>query len=161
MRFRSWTACVAIAAMTAGASAASASAETTTFDLPVSGTVPNECTAEMVAIEGTSHNKFTNNSSLSGIKSQMEVNLTGIKGTGVPSGARYVMNDQTSSMDHEEFDPMGNAQLTTEASTILTRQGEWGALLTGDDFRLHVLMHLTIVNGVPRADSWDMRSDCR
>src|SRR4051794_19027290 len=74
MRFRSWTACVAIAAMTAGASAASASAATTNFDLPVSGTVSNDCTGELVAIEGTSHNKVTDNSSLSGIKYQIESN---------------------------------------------------------------------------------------
>jgi hypothetical protein len=161
MRIRSLAACMAVAAATVGASAASAQAATTTFDLPVSGTVPNDCTGEMVAIDGTSHNKVTDNSSLSGIKYQIEGNLTGVKGTGVLSGARYVMNDQTSDMSHAEFDALGNVQQTMEESTILTRQGESGALVMGDDFRLHVLVHLTVSNGVMRADGYDLRADCR
>jgi hypothetical protein len=107
------------------------------------------------------HGRRGCDSSLSGIKYQLESNLTGVTGTGTISGARYVMNDQTSDMQHADFDPLGNAQQTMEESTTLTRQGESGALLTGDDFRLHVLLHLTVSNGVPRADSYDLRADCR
>jgi len=152
---------MAVAAVTAGASASGALAATTTFDLPVSGAVFNDCTAEWVTINGTSHNKVTDNSSLSGIKYQLESNLTGVNGAGTVSGARYVMNDQTSEMQHAEFDPFGNVQQTMEESTTLTRQGESGTLLTGDDFRLHLLLHLTVSNGVPRADSYELRADCR
>jgi hypothetical protein len=159
MRIRSWTACMAVVAMATGA--ASASAATINFDVPVSGAVPNECTGEDVFINGTMHVKQTDNSSLTGLKSQIETNLTGVKGTGLVTGARYVMNDQTSDMQHAEFDPFGNAQITMENSTLMTRQGETGALLTGDDFRLHVLMHLTVVNGVTKADKSDLRADCR
>jgi hypothetical protein len=151
---------MAVAAVTAGASASGAVAATTTFDLPVAGAVFNDCTGEWVTINGTSHNKVTDNSSLSGIKYQIETNLTGVKGA-TATGVRYVMNDQLSDMQHAEFDPFGSVQMNTEQSTILTRQGESGALLTGDDFRLHVLTHLTVANGVPRADGFDLRAECR
>jgi hypothetical protein len=161
MRIRSWTACMAVVAIASGAGAASASAATTTFDVPVSGAVFNDCTAEWVAVTGTQHFKFTNNSSLSGIKSEMESNLIGVKGTGLVTGARYVMNDQTSDMQHAEFDPFGDAQLTMENTTILNRQSETGALLTGDDFRLYVIAHLTVTNGVTKSDKTDLRAECR
>ena len=161
MRSRSYAACVAIAAVTAGVCASSASAETITFDVPVNGTVFNDCTAEFMLITGRQHFKVTDNSTLSGLKSQIEMNLTGVKGTGLVSGARYVMNDQISDMQHAEFDPFGNAQMTMENTTNMTRQGESGALLTGDDFRLHALAHLTVSNGVTRSQKSDLRADCR
>jgi hypothetical protein len=160
MRIRSYAASVAIAAVTAGACASSASAETITFDVPFSGLVPNPCTGELMQVTGTQHFKETGSITLSGSKSQLEMNLTGAKGIGVVTGARYVMNDQTSSMDHAEFDPFGNAQMTMETSTLMNRQGESGALITGDDWRLHVLAHLTISNGVTRSNKSDIRGDC-
>lgn len=160
MRIRSWMACMAVVAATCSAGAATASAATITFDVPVSGTVLNDCTGEMIAITGTQHFKVTDNSSLTGLKSQMEMNLTGAKGTTM-TGVRYVMNDQISDMQHAEFDPFGDAQLTMENSTILTRQGESGALVTGDDFRLHVLEHLTVTNGVTKSVNNDLRAECR
>jgi hypothetical protein len=160
MSIRPFAAAVTVAAAVFGACATRASADTITFDVPVSGMVTNECTGELVAIAGTEHFKVTDNSSLSGIKSQMEMNLTGVKGTSL-TGVRYVMNDQTSDIEHADFDPTGGAQLTMENTTIMNRQGETSGLLTGDDFRLHVLTHLTVAQGVPRADSWDLNSDCR
>jgi hypothetical protein len=159
MRIRPLATGVAIAALAACAGPPSAAAATTTFDLPIEGAVPNECTGETVLISGTQHVKVTDNSSLSGLKYQIETNLTGVKGT-TPTGVRYVMNDQTSDMQHAEFDPLGSVQQNMEESTVLTRQAETGALLTGDDFRLHVLLHLTVANGVPRADQSDLRADC-
>jgi hypothetical protein len=160
MRIRFLTACMAVAAMTAGVSAPGAWAATTTFDLPVSGPVFNECTGEWVVIDGTSHNKVTDNTTLAGIKFQVESNLTGVKGT-TATGARYVMNQQSSDMEHAEFDLLGDAQVTIEQTINLTRQGDSGALLTGDDFRLHVLTHLTVVNGATKAANNDIRADCR
>jgi hypothetical protein len=164
MRNRGWTTCLAVVALAAGPGVASASAATINFDVPVTGIVENTCTGDMVAIDGTMHVKQTDNSSLSGLKSQIETNLTGVRGTAVSgplTGARYVMNDQTSDMQHAEFDPFGNVQATTENTTILTRLGEGGALVTGDDFRLHVLLHLTVSNGVTRSSKTDLRSECR
>lgn len=161
MRIRSWTACMAVVAATCGAGAATASAATITFDVPVSGMVLNECTGEWVAITGTQHFKETDNSSLAGLKFQIESNLIGVKGTSVPSGARYVMNGQSSDMQHAEFDPFGDAQVTMENSTIMNRQGETGALMAGDDFRLYALAHLTVVNGVTKSEKTDLRADCR
>ena len=162
MRIRAWTACMAIVAVAAGAGAANASAATINFDMPIAGPVENACIfpTETLFIEGTAHFKVTDNSSSDGIKSQVEMNLTGVKGI-TATGVRYVMNSQTSDVQHAEFDPLGDAQMTMEESTILNRQGETGALLTGDDFRLHVITHLTVTNGVPKASKYELRADCR
>lgn len=154
---------MAIVAVAAGAGAANASAETINEDFPFRGPVPSSCTGETIAMEGTAHLKTTDNSSSDGIKSQIEMNLTGVKGIGMLTGARYVMNSQSSEMAHAELDPDGNAQMTTEQTFILTRQGETGALLTGDelltgdDFRFHVILHLTVTKGVPTAVKTDLR----
>ena len=157
MKVRSWL--LAIACMAAaGSGAATASAATTTFDVPFSGTVVSDCTGDTVLVTGTMHVKQTDNSSLDSLKSQIETNLTGAKGTGTLTGARYVMNDQVSDMQHADL--FGDAQTTMENTTILTRLGESGALVTGDDLRLHVLAHLTVTNGVTRAQKFDLRTDC-
>jgi hypothetical protein len=156
MKVRSWL--LAIACMAAaGSGAATASAATITFDVPITGTVVSDCTGDTVLVTGTMHVKQTDNSSLDSLKSQIEMNFTGVKGTTV-TGARYVMNDQTSDMQHADL--FGDAQTTMENTTILTRQGESGALVTGDDLRLHVLAHLTVTNGVTRAQKFDLRTDC-
>jgi len=160
MWIRPLAAALTVSAAVFGACATRASADTITFDVPVSGMVTNACTGEQVVIDGTQHFKVTDNSSLSGIKSEIETNLTGVTGTTL-TGVRYVMNDQTSDMEHADFDPTGDAQLTMENTTIMNRQGQTSGLLTGDDFRLHVLTHLTVVDGVPHADHSDLSSDCR
>jgi hypothetical protein len=160
MWIRPVAAALTVTAAVFGACAPRAAADTITFDVPISGTVTNACTGELVVIDGTQHVKVTDNSSLTGIKSEMETNLTGVTGTTL-TGVRYVMNDQTSDMEHADFDPTGGAQLTMENTTIMNRQGQTSGLLTGDDFRLHVLTHLTVANGVGRADSSELRSDCR
>ena len=158
MKVRLWLLVIACMAA-AGSGAATASAATINFDVPFSEPVVSSCTGDTVLVTGTMHFKATDNSSLAGTKSQLETNLTGAKGTTV-TGARYVMNDQVSDMQHAEFEPFGNAQMTMENTTILTRLGESGALVTGDDLRLHVLTHLTVTNGVTRAQKFDVRADC-
>ena len=158
MRVRSWMACMAIVVVAAGAGAANASAETINEDVLFTGPFTSSCTGETIAMEGTTHIKTTTNSSRDGdTKSQIEMNLTGVRGIGMLTGARYVMNTQSSEMAHAEADPDGNAQMTTEQTIILTRQGETGALLTGDDFRLHVIFHFTVTKGVPTAVKTDLR----
>ena len=155
---------MAVVTVVLGAGAASASAETITFDVPIAGPVVNACTGETFYIDGTQHMKVTGSTSATGFKSQAEANLTGVTGTTL-TGVRYVMNDQTSTMDHEDFDPFaGDVQFTTETSTIMNRQGQTdGVLVTdpGDDWRLHVMIHFTVVNGVPTADKTDLRADCQ
>jgi hypothetical protein len=123
--------------------------------------VTSSCTGEEVVITGTQHFSVSGNSSLDGLKAHVESNLVGVKGTALLSGARYVMADQISDMQHADFDPFGDAQVTMENSTVLTRLGETGPLPTGDDFRLHAFAHLTITNGVTRSEKTDLRADCR
>ena len=160
MRIRRWTACMVVAGVALGTGAATASAETITFDVPVSGFVTS-CTGEAVFIEGTMHVKSTGKVSVAGTKSQTEMNLTGVKGT-TATGVRYVLNQQSSDMQHAEFDVLGNVQATYEQTDILTRQGETGLPMLGDDLRLHLLIHLTINgNGVPTAQKNDLRAECR
>jgi hypothetical protein len=155
MRVRSWTACIAVVAAATGAGAATASAATITFDVPFTATIMSTCTGEPMIIEGTTHTKQTDNASLSTpIKSQIEINSTGVKGTTL-SGVRYVMNSQYSDMQHADLD---DAQLTIQQTLNLTRQGE--SFLLPDDQRVHVLTHLTVVNGVAKADKFDIRDDC-
>jgi hypothetical protein len=163
MRLRSAMACVPILVLVLGLGAARAAADTMTFDTPFEGPVVNDCTGETVVMSGTAHNKVTNNSSTSGIKSQIEYNLTGVQGT-TATGVRYVMNSQTSDIEHADFDPSSNAQITMEQTINMIRQGETGTLLTttGDDFQLHVIEHLTMnANGVPTSAKDDLNATCR
>ncbi len=157
MRIRSWTACLAVA--TVAGAAPNASAATITLSEPFAGVVPNDCTGEGFVAQGTVHVKSTDNSSLGGLKFQVETNLAGVKGTGLITGMRYVMTQQTSDMTHADAD---DAQITNEQTIIMTRQGETATLLTpGDDFQLHVITHLTVTNNVAKATKVDLRADCR
>jgi hypothetical protein len=160
VRIRSWTAGLAIA--TAVLVAPPASAETINFDEPFAGPVLNECTGETFMAEGTTHFKFTGSSTLTGSKSQAEMNLTGVKGVVPLTGVRYVMNTQTSDMAHADFDPDGNAQQTMELTILITRQGDTSTFVLGDDYRLHQVAHLTVANGMLKSLKVDPpRVDCR
>jgi hypothetical protein len=160
MGIRSWKASLAVAVVALGAGAPNASAETINTDVPVSGMVVS-CTGEEVFIDGTMHVKATGSTSLNGTKSQIEMNLTGVKGTTV-TGVRYVLNQQVSDMQHAEFDAFGNVQATYEQTDILTRQGETSLFPVGDDLRLHWVVHLTMNSqGVPTSQKNDLRSECR
>jgi hypothetical protein len=163
MRTRAWIACIAVAVLTSGAFAANASAALT-FSMPVNGVVTNDCTGEEVLITGTQHFSVTDNSTLDSLKFHIESNLVGVKGTALVTGARYVMADQTSDMEHADFDPFGDVQMTIENGTVLNRQGETGPIGPmpgGDDFQLHALAHLTVTDGVTRSQKTDLRADCR
>ena len=165
MRVGLWMACMAIAAVMAGAGATSASAATITFSQPVSGIMPpNQCNGEEILFNGTLHIKQTDNSSpTTPIKSQIEMNLTGVTGIGALTGARYIVSDQVSDMLHADPDG-GDVQQTFKQSMLVTRQGETGALpipSDGDDFRLHWLIHFTATNGVPKAQRNELRAECQ
>jgi hypothetical protein len=158
MRLRLWAAGIAV--VTLGLGPAAANAETLTEDFPVSAVITSSCTGEMIAIEGTLHFKQTNNSTATGTKSQIEVNATGVKGTTLAPvmGVRYVSNEQMSDMQHADLD---SAQVTVENTVLLTRAGETGTFLQGDDLRFHMIAHLTFSNGMMRVEKVDMRDECR
>ncbi len=72
------------------------------------------------------------------------------------------MTSQTTDMQHEVAEPCGNVQITVEETINLTRRGESGLLVVGDDLRLHAVTHLTVnANGVPTSQKNDLRSECR
>jgi len=166
MRAWSVTACgVIVGGVLAAVAAAPASAETFTFSVPLTGLpVVSECTGEPIVLtKGTSHYKATSDPSDDGFKFQIESNLSGISGVGATSGARYVMQVQQSEMVHAD---LTNSQTTIETTTNLTRQRESSGinllLGPGDDYRLHVITHLTVnANGVPTAEKLETRADCR
>jgi hypothetical protein len=163
MGIRTWTACLAVVATAAGGGAASAWAATTQLDIPINGPLENPCVPTDVAtVTGTAHMKVTNNSSLDAVKSQIEINFTGVKVTTL-TGVRYVSNTQSSDMQHFSFDPLSpNTQLSGEQTLILNRQGDTGLPVIGDDLRVHVVTHLTVNSmGVPTSQKFDLKSECR
>jgi|SRR5919108_2380185 hypothetical protein len=156
MRIRSWTTGLAIA--TLAVAAPGASAETVTFSEPFEVTVLNNCLVvpEPVLIQGTLHIKSTGTLTLDGLKSQVEVNTSGVTGT-APFDVKYTMNSQSSDMQHASDD---DAQQTFEQTLNMTRQGETGTFVMGDDARFHMIVHLTTVNNVTKASQLEIRDDC-
>jgi hypothetical protein len=163
MKIRSLAACLASAAAVAGLAAADAAAATTlTGSDPVSGMVTNTCTGDGVLIQGTSHFKFTFNDTSTGGQTEVEMNLTGVSGVAPLSGARYVMNTQSSEVSHFSFDPTGHDVEQVEMDQLLNRQGNDGTFVLGDDLYVRVLAHLTVnANGVPTVDRYAVSGDCR
>ena len=164
MRTWSWTAGLAVVIMAAAAQSASATA--TSFDVPLNGPVANECTEEVVVMTGTIHFSESINASPDDSKTHLEMNLVGVKGI-TATGVRYTMSSQTSDTQHADIDPEGDALIMSEASTVMNRQGEsfTGLMPAGDprldDYRLHVLMHLTVSNGEVTPRKMELRADCR
>jgi hypothetical protein len=164
MRIRFWASLAAPAAVAVclGGAPAAIAATTITGSDPVSGTVENTCTGDTVVIQGTSHFKFTFNSTSTGGQTEAEMNLTGVSGTAPLSGARYVMNTQSSEVSHFSFDPTGHDVEQVEMDQLLNRLGNGGQFVLGDDLYVRVLAHLTVnANGVPTVDRYSVSGDCR
>jgi hypothetical protein len=52
-------------------------------------------------------------------------------------------------------------EITTERTHNLTRQGEDGALVDGDDYRFHSIFDMTVnANGVVTVNKFDVREEC-
>lgn len=142
---------------------ASASAETTlNQSIPFTAVAYNGCTDELVAVEGNLHT--TSRMTLSGDRVHIGVtsHFTGVKGTTV-TGARYTMmdveNQQTNFSTDIDFAP---SEFTSERTMNLTRLGEDGTFVDGDDLRFHLIAHMTAnANGLVTADKLDARTDCR
>ncbi|MDQ3379965.1 MAG: hypothetical protein M3546_06545 [Actinomycetota bacterium] len=142
------------------AAATAAAGTTLNQSIPFTSVAYNSCTEEFVAVEGNLHT--TSRVTLSGDRVHIGVtsHFTGVKGT-TTSGARYTMMDVENQQTNfsTNFAP---SEFTAERTMNLTRLGEDGTFVDGDDLRVHVIAHMTVnANGFVTADKLDARSDCR
>ena len=127
---------------------------------PVSAPVLNDCTGETVLLEGNLHTVVHLGDSGSRLHLGEDVRLTGMKGSALPSGARYVEMDVQNTQAN--ITPLGQQEFTAVRTMNLTRLGEEQSFGDGDDLRVHVTAHMTIhANGVVTADKTDARTECR
>jgi hypothetical protein len=152
VRIRSRAAASAAAMLACGIIAATANAAATTLAEPFV-TEMISCTGEPVVLEGTIHTKTTVNLPPSGGgMTSTEINLSGVTGTGMLSGARYVDSRQYTETSRFSPDPTGGSTGTVEFSEVLNRQGEDGLLVVGDDLHARLLVHVTFnASGNPTA----------
>lgn len=142
--------------------AATALAETTVNQtFPFSGMAYNQCADEFIVIEGNQHTTTRLHTSDDGrLHFQMKDHMTGVKGTALMSGARYAMMDVVNTQSNSTGFAPGES--TFERTHILTRLGEDGSFVLGDDLRVHTIVHVTInANGAMTADKNEARVDCR
>lgn len=130
---------------------------------PFATSVVNDCTGELVAVEGNLHTIVRMSSSGDRLNTAEAVHFTGVKGTALVSGAQYVemdvQNTQANMTVDSDFAP---SEFTAERTMNLTRLGEDKTFGDGDDLRVHVIAHMTInANGVVTADKFDATAECR
>lgn len=141
--------------------AATTLAETTVNQtFPFMATAYNECTDEFIAVEGNLHMTTRLHTSGDRLHFGMTEHMTGVKGTAMGSGARYTMMDVVNTQSNSTgFAP---SESTFERTHNLTRLGEDGSFVPGDDLRVHTIVHITMnANGVVTADKSEARVDCR
>lgn len=127
---------------------------------PVSTTAFNDCTGETILLEGDLHTVVHFGESGERVHLGEDVRLTGMKGTALVTGARYVEMDVQNTQAN--ITPLGQQEFTAVRTMNLTRLGEDQTFGDGDDLRVHVTAHLTInANGVVTADKTDARTECR
>jgi hypothetical protein len=134
------TALVAGAALIAATGASAGPGTSTTMPFTFAGS--NSCTGEMLSGTGTLHLLLSGNASDSGnVQSHLEANVSGLQAvTTFPTGGKkYVVIDQQDST--QTFASASHE--TVEQTFQLVRSGEFGTLLTGDDFYFHYLAHIT------------------
>jgi len=128
--------------------------------VPFSGSAFNSCTDELVAITGNLHTTTRTTVSGNRIHIGVTVHMTGVKGTTL-EGARYAEMDVQNQETNFSTDS-APAEFTSERTMILTRLGEDGRFVAGDDFHLHVIAHMTVnANGIVTVDKTDTSIDCR
>ena len=128
--------------------------------LPFSGTAFNSCTDELVMVTGNIHTTTRVTVSGSRIHEGVTVHITGVKGTTL-AGATYVETDVTNQETNFSTD-LAPSEFTSERTMNLTRLGEDGTFVAGDDLRVHVIAHMTVnANGVVTVDKDDASVDCR
>jgi hypothetical protein len=129
--------------------------------MPLATSTFSDCTDELVLVQGNLHVLVREGTSPSGREHIAEaVHFTGVKGTGLVSGVRYIEMDVQNTQAN--ITPFGQQEFTAERTMNLTRLGEDGTFGDGDDLRAHVIAYMTFnANGVPSAEKFDARTECR
>jgi hypothetical protein len=129
--------------------------------IPFTGTSYNDCTDELVAVEGQLHIVTRTSVSGSRVHTGVAMHSTGVKGTALVSGARYVEMDVENQETNFSTD-FAPSEFTYERTHNLTRLGEDGSFVSGDDLRVHVIAHMTVnANGTVTANKTDTDIECR
>lgn len=127
---------------------------------PFAHSITSDCTGEEVLLQGKMHTVVHFGDSGDRVHFGEDVHLTGMKGTAILSGARYVeMDVQNTQANITAF---GQREITAERTMNLTRLGEDKTFGDGDDLHVHVIAHMTMnANGVVTVDKVDSRNECR
>ena len=116
------------------------------------------CTGELVLLTG--EETIVDKSSLDssgGLHVKFGIEMRGLKGVGMTSGATYTGLDTT---ENEVQIPQGASEATFVNNYSLIRQGEIGSLV-GDDLRTKQLVHMTFNSaGVLTSYKDEFRTDC-
>ena len=145
------TTAILLAVTTAGAAV--------TTSTPFTGSTLNTCTGELVNYAGVQHT--TTRVSTNGDRMHFGIteHLSGVTATTV-TGARYAMTATQTGSSNFESDG-APSEFTSARTLILTRLGEDGSFIAGDDLRLHVVAHMTVsANGQITADFEKTRIEC-
>jgi hypothetical protein len=158
--------CLALVAfvllLTAWTAAPVGASSAVTAKEPFSEVLFNPCTAELFIAEGEIHMKTQESISLDGkLHIALESNLQNVKGVGLTTGARYVVQQVLAEHTNADSDL---APFSTNSNFLehYIRQGEDGSLVEDDDFFLWIRLHLTVnATGVPTAERMEFEFDCR
>lgn len=135
--------------------AATGAADTSTT-IPYASLALNECNDEVVDVQGMIHTTEGSSVDADGTHFHVTVNLVGVKGVALGSGARYVESDTQTETSNFNFD--GASEANVVETRTLNRLGEDGTL---DDFRYHLRFHMTVnANGVITVDRTENQIDC-
>ena len=147
------------AVMSLGATAlvlAATGAADTSTTVPYSNLAFNDCNGEFVNVQGMIHMTEGLTVDANGTHSHVTVNLVGVKGIAIGSGARYVESDTQTETSNFQFD--GASEANVVETQILNRLGEDGTL---DDLRYHLRFHMTMnANGVITVDRTESEITC-
>jgi hypothetical protein len=114
--------------------------------MPLVTSTFSDCTGELVLVEGNLHVLVREGTSSGGREHVAEaVHFTGVKGTGLVSGARYVEMDVQNT--EANITPVGQQEFTAEGTMNLTRLGEDTTFGDGDDMLVHLIAHMTFPLG--------------
>lgn len=132
-----------------------ATTTTTNEDIPISGTVANNCNGDTVAYQGTLHvtNTLTTDSS-GGFHLKTHTNFQDVSGTGVPSGLNYrvvtTRNETVNDSDSAQFE-------TTVIQTIKAV-----SQTSAPNLFIHIVMHVTVnANGQTTSTVTEVTAECR
>ena len=153
---------VVLAVVAAASAGAVAAGPGVTASQPFSQVLFNPCTGESFLAQGEIHTTTQQSISADGrLHVTMHTNLQNVKGFGLTSGARYVVQQVLAEHTNADGD---FAPFNTNSNFLehYIRQGETGSLLPDDDFFFWIRLHLTVnANGVPTVERIEMDFECR